>query len=138
MVLSLPGLHSVLLCGLYIGGPRRLIFQREVIRHEQDISARRYVLCRSGPGNRLRAGRLFSMCRMDAYISLLSTFRNMLLNAPIGQNLWKRKQPTEMCVMVKHSICKNPKGAFSRIGCESGTFRQTSLRSYKLLKNKSL
>ena len=71
-------------------------------------------------------------------ISLLSTFRNMLLNAPIGQNLWKRKQPTEMCVMVKHSICKNPKGAFSRIGCESGTFRQTSLRSYKLLKNKSL
>lgn len=23
--------------------------------------------------------------------------RNMLLNAPIGQNLWKRKQPTEMC-----------------------------------------
>ena len=26
-----------------------------------------------------------------------STFRNMLLNAPIGQNLWKRKQPTEMC-----------------------------------------
>lgn len=30
------------------------------------------------------------------YIVLL-TFRNMLLNAPIGQNLWKRKQPTEMC-----------------------------------------
>lgn len=30
-------------------------------------------------------------------ISLLPTFRNMLLNAPIGQNLWKRKQPTEMC-----------------------------------------
>ena len=53
MVLSLPDLHSVLLCGLYIGGPCRLIFQREVIRHEQDISARRYVLCRSGPGNRL-------------------------------------------------------------------------------------
>ena len=34
---------------------------------------------------------------MGAYISLLPTFRNMLLNAPIGQNLWKRKQPTEMC-----------------------------------------
>ena len=50
MVLFLPGLHSVLLRGLYIGGPCRLIFQREVIRHEQDISARRYVLCRSGPG----------------------------------------------------------------------------------------
>jgi len=31
MVLSLPGLHSVLLHGLYIGGPCRLIFQREVI-----------------------------------------------------------------------------------------------------------
>ncbi len=29
--------------------------------------------------------------------------------APIGQNLWKRKQPTEMCVTVKHSICKKQK-----------------------------
>ena len=33
-------------------------FQREVITHEQNISSRRYVLCRFGPGNRLRAGRL--------------------------------------------------------------------------------
>ena len=45
-----PGLHSVLLCGLYIGGPRRLIFQREVIRHEQDISARRYDYADLGRG----------------------------------------------------------------------------------------
>ena len=50
MVLSLPGLHSVLLRGLYIGGRRRRILQREVIRHEQDRAARRYVLCRSGRG----------------------------------------------------------------------------------------
>ena len=26
-----------------------------------------------------------------------SAFRNILLSVPIGQNLWKRKQPTEMC-----------------------------------------
>lgn len=50
IVLSLPGLHSVLLHGLYIGGLCRLIFKREVKYHEQNILARRYVLCRSGPG----------------------------------------------------------------------------------------
>ena len=49
-------------------------------------------------------------------ISLLPTFKNMLPNAPIGQNLWKRKRPTEMCVMVKHSICEEPKDLSCRGG----------------------
>ena len=40
IVLSLPGLHSVLLYGLYIGGFCRLIFKREVKYHEQNILAR--------------------------------------------------------------------------------------------------
>ena len=40
---------------------------------------------------------IFDAEGLSPYTSLPHTFRNILLSVPIGQNLWKRKQPTEMC-----------------------------------------
>ena len=77
IVLSLPGLHSFC-CPALHRRHQPPAFQREVIKHEQNISSRRYVLCRFGPGDRLRAGRL-SPC---PYYS---------------ERYWKQAQPHGYC-----------------------------------------